>query len=201
MKRAIRFKWCIIILFTATNVSFAQPKFGARAGVLTSTIISKEYTEDYRLGFEAGGLAEFKINKRFSTLTELSYALKGHQVESAKLNLQYLSLSALPDFKLTRWMDIFLGPSLQYLIDAGFTEKTVSSLGYFHKINVEAIFGIRFFEVKNWGFDVRVNYGLSKLMLPLYLRGVTYWDFKNTNNPHNLSFQLGTFYTFKRKSK
>jgi len=166
-----------------------------------STAISKEFTADYRLAFEAGGLAEFKLNKRFSTLTELSYALKGHQHETAKLNLHYICLSVLPDFKITRWMEIFLGPSLQYLIDAGFTEKTIAAAGYFHTINVEAIFGVRLFEVKNWGFDARVNYGLSKLMLPLYLRGVTSWDYTSSNNPHNLSFQLGTFYTFKKRSK
>ena len=99
----------IVVAFTMTTKSFAQVKYGVKAGLTLANMLEKDdditYSEDYsmKIGFHLGGTAEIPISEKFSVQPGLLFSTKGFKMKiegidgffedmNINVNLNYLEI-------------------------------------------------------------------------------------------------------------
>jgi hypothetical protein len=112
----------VVIALTVTTQSFAQVKFGVKAGLNIANMLEKDndetYSKDYKskIGFHLGGTADFAISEKFAIEPGLLFSTKGYKMEDSgetmSYNLNYLEIPINAVYKID------LG-SAKVLINAG----------------------------------------------------------------------------------
>ena len=119
-----------VFAFGFTNAQ--EIKFGVKAGLNMASLSGGDaYYGSYgrKAGFHVGGLAEIKINDKFSVQPELLYSLKGADfnfgfggfglgLPSNKLNLTYIDLPVMVKFYPIERLSAELGPNVAFLMSA-----------------------------------------------------------------------------------
>jgi hypothetical protein len=165
----------LMLLFLITTQTFAQIKFGVKAGLNLSNMLAKDndqtYSENFKMkpGFHAGATVEFPIVKRFSFETGLLFATKGTKINEketvgnetnelkGEINLYYLDipLTAKVTFdigsaKIYGDFGLYLGIGLK-----GKSKIEITDMGGTDSFNENIKFGSGSDQVK------RVDYGLT----------------------------------------
>lgn len=176
MKKLISLFFLILLLFVTTQ-SFAQIKFGAKAGLNLSNMLSKDntttYSKDYKMksGFHIGAIAEYPLSEIFSVESGLFLSSKGFKAQimidsfgfpidiKAEATLYYL------DIPITAKASYNIGAAKIYGFAGGYL-----GIGLSGKIKTEMsafVFAQSDNQDVSWGSDEnnddfkRLDYGLS----------------------------------------
>ena len=100
----------IVVAFTMTTKSFAQVKYGVKAGLNFANLSESDNDDSYnegktsKIGFHFGGTAEFPASEALSVQTGLLYSTKGYKINdgdfSTALNLNYLEIPINAIYKI-----------------------------------------------------------------------------------------------------
>ena len=141
----------IVVAFTMTTKSFAQVKYGVKAGLNLANILAKDndytYSDDYstRIGIHLGVTAELPISEKFSLQGGLLYSTKGYRfslddssgnsIESFSVILQYYEIPINVIYKIELGglkLCLNAGPYLGY----AFRGVAKDSEGYSEDLNI-----------------------------------------------------------------
>lgn len=195
---------------SSSNMSSAKPvQFGVKAGINVSSI-SKDGYEDAKskVGFAGGVFANIPVSEMFSIQPEVMYSQMGSKVtnsysgtvlgnnftskSSATLNLDYVTVPLMLQFRATPAFYVEAGPEFGFLVSAktkdasttvvnGSTTTTTSESGdvkdYFSGFNMGVGLGL--------GYDITPNFGISAR----YVAGFTDINKKDSNTNGNTSLQ------------
>ena len=148
-----------LMLFVSTIESFAQVKFGIRAGLNASNISFTNLPDrTERFGFHVGGFADVPLVPNFMSIQpELSYSVKGAGFkflnERQTLNMNYIDFLLPVAFKLDKFQ-IQVGPFASYLIstpDYKFYNDNTVTVDAFKKYDA--------------GLTAGLSYNFSKIMI------------------------------------
>ncbi|MFM9988481.1 porin family protein [Flavobacterium sp.] len=195
------------VLLTAVAVfafSFAnaqEVKFGVKAGLNMASLNGGDsYYGSYgsKAGFHVGGLAEIKINDKFSVQPELLYSLKGADFNygfgafglgTDKLNLSYIDLPIMVKFYPIQHLSAELGPNVAFLMSAKRVQNTtVDVKDDYNSIDYGMNVGAGYELKQGIMFQLRYNIGLSDVSKSPAI-GTNYKD-------KNSVFQVSVGYKF-----
>ncbi|AZI54718.1 PorT family protein [Epilithonimonas vandammei] len=215
----------------AGTFAFAQtsPTFGLKAGVNVSSISKDGYDDTKsKAGFSGGVFMNLPVSEQFSIQPEVMYSQLGSKVtnkysttvlgnsyeatSSAKLNLDYITIPVMFQFRATPAFYLEAGPEFGFLTSAkakdinttvvnGSTTNTSTSTSEdlkdsFSSFNMGAALGL--------GYDITPNFGINAR----YVAGFTDINKKDSNTNGNTSlqndgnknrnntFQAGVYYKF-----
>lgn len=194
---------------SSSNMSASPVQFGIKAGINVSSI-SKDGYEDAKskVGFAGGVFANIPLSEMFSVQPEVMYSQMGSKVtssysgtvlgnnftskSSATLNLDYVTVPLMLQFRATPAFYVEAGPEFGFLVSAktkdastttvnGSTTTTTSESGdvkdYFSGFNMGVGLGL--------GYDITPNFGISAR----YVAGFTDINKKDSNTNGNTSLQ------------
>lgn len=147
------------IAVMAFGISNAQEtKFGAKAGVDLATAKVKfagTTATSSETGFYVGGFANIGLSEKFAVQPELMYV-------SIK-NFNFVSVPILADYSISEEFGIYVGPSLNYFLDAEEDQFKVNidlGAGYdvSEDIEINAKYSLGFGDVSINGIFVGANY-------------------------------------------
>lgn len=177
-------KKIILAAIAVMTVGFASAqdvRFGVKAGVNLSNFAGDIDNTSSRVGFQAGGFAEFKISNKFFIQPELLYSNEGSKIKESesdylyktKLNLSYLNIPVLAKYYIIDKLNIEAGPQIGFLLAAKSKwDETYDGEKYSGKDDVKDAFkSVNFSLNVGAGYDftdnisagVRYNFGLSNI--------------------------------------
>ena len=119
----------IVVAFTMTTKSFAQVKYGVKAGLNLANINEKSSLgsdndgKTSKIGFHFGGTAEFPASEAVSVQTGLLFSSKGYKVSylgvSGSMNVNYLEIPINTIYKIeigSSKLCLSAGPYLGYAV-------------------------------------------------------------------------------------
>jgi len=119
----------IVVAFTMTTKSFAQAKYGVKAGLNLANISEKSSAgsgnegKTSKIGFHFGGTAEFPASEAVSVQTGLLFSSKGYKISleggSGSLNVNYLEIPINTIYKIeigSSKLCLSAGPYLAYAV-------------------------------------------------------------------------------------
>lgn len=195
-------------------ISYAQ-QFGMKAGANISSISDDGYDDaKSKLGFYGGLFVNAPLSEHFSIQPEVIYSQLGSEVKrnytalgntasiNGKLNLEYITVPVMLQFKATPQFYFEAGPEFGYLISAKqkgevtLNNNVVSSgstdvKDNFNNFNVGAALGLGFDVTKNFGINARYVAGFTDINK----NGETSLNNSNNKNRNN-NFQVGLGYKF-----
>ena len=203
----------------AGTFAFAQtsPTFGLKAGVNVSSISKDGYDDaKSKAGFSGGVFMNLPVSEQFSIQPEVMYSQLGSKVtnkysttvagntyqatSTAKLNLDYITIPVMFQFRATPAFYLEAGPEFGFLVSAK-SKNTVSNgngsgsdtnelnKDNFNGFNFGLGLGLGFDITKNFGVNARYTAGFSDVTKP---ESDPSTDAKNRNN----NFQVGLSYKF-----
>ncbi|MFN3021250.1 porin family protein [Soonwooa sp.] len=196
------------------SMSFAQ-QFGIKAGANISSI-SKDGFEDSKskVGFYGGLFMNAPLSEQFSIQPEVLYSQQGAEVKrtytalgntttiDGKLNLDYITVPVMFQFKATPEFYIEAGPEFGFLVNAKqkgdikVNGNTVASNTYdakdnYNSFNMGAALGVGFNVTENFGVNARYVAGFTDINKD----GNTSLQNDDNKNRNN-TFQVGLNYKF-----
>lgn len=185
---------------TSTSTEATTPstsskiKFGLKAGLNISTLSNMDMKS--KAGFYGGVFANIPVAKDFSVQPEVLYSAagaKGKGDTNTQLNLEYLSVPVMFQYKALPNLYVEAGPQFNFLIDARL--KKSASTGAFKNATQSFDFGIGlgagYYFTKNIGVNVRYTAGLSDIVKTKYQYG-----YDREGSVKNGVFQVGINYKF-----
>ncbi len=171
----------VLLVFSVlaiTASSFAQTKFGVKAGVNFAKGTGDDFEgSDGRTGLVAGGFAKFQLSEKLAFQPELLYSAQGvkgseyvediDEIADYTMKFDYLNVPLMFKVYPTTGFSIQAGPQVGFLLSA---KAKVEALGMDieqdMKDEVKSLdfglnFGIGYELPMGLGFDVRYNLGLS----------------------------------------
>ncbi len=119
----------IVVAFTMTTKSFAQAKYGVKAGLNLANISEKSSFgsgnegKTSKIGFHFGGTAEFPASEAVSVQTGLLFSSKGYKISlegtSGSMNVNYLEIPINTIYKIeigSSKLCLSAGPYLAYAV-------------------------------------------------------------------------------------
>jgi len=166
MKKSI----IVLILTILGFASNAQVTYGLKFGVNISSLRgdSTEGTSSVA-GIHAGGLVNIPVNEKFSVQPELMFSMAGakdsYQGIPISLNLSYISLPVLLQYKAKSGVFAELGPQISFLLSA-----KAKALGESQDVkevikstDFSAALGVGYKHVSGFGVNLRYNLGLINI--------------------------------------
>lgn len=165
----------------ATGEATLTPKFGMKGGVNLSNLYVQEVGDDnMKLGGNAGFYAKLPITRGLSIQPEVSYSMKGAQINynnilfgsgKYRYNLDYVETPILAVFNVARNFNLHVGPYAGFLVSAkvknvdergnvnGVTELNKSN---FNTVDYGAVGGVGF-DIENVTLGARYTYGMKEI--------------------------------------
>lgn len=196
------------------SMSFAQ-QFGIKAGANISSI-SKDGFENSKskVGFYGGLFMNAPLSEQFSIQPEVLYSQQGAEVKKTytalgntttidgKLNLDYITVPVMFQFKATPEFYIEAGPEFGFLVNAKqkgdikVNGNTLTSNSYdakdnYNSFNMGAALGVGFNITENFGVNARYVAGFTDINKD----GNTTLQNDDNKNRNN-TFQVGLGYKF-----
>jgi hypothetical protein len=177
-----------------TPSTSSKIKFGLKAGLNISTLSNMDMNS--KAGFYGGAFVNIPVSKDFSVQPEVLYSAAGAKEKggsNAKLNLEYLSVPVMFQYKALPNLYVEAGPQFNFLIDARL--KKSASTGALKNATQSFDFGIGlgagYYFTKSIGINVRYNAGLSDIVKTKYQYG-----YDREGSVKNGVFQVGVNYKF-----
>lgn len=184
----------IVALLAISLSSFAQVKFGAKAGMNLSNVdFSAEgwdVSPDSKAGIAAGAFVRFELLENFALQPELLYSSKGTKIDesgtgynySSKIKLGYLSIPVIAKYYVNSGFNLQAGPQFDFLLSAkdeweesedGYNESGEDDIKDDMKgLDFGLAFGLGYDHDSGFGIDARYMLGLSELMDNKDMEGV-----------------------------
>lgn len=143
-------------------------KFGAKLGFNFSTISSLEDSET-KLGLAIGGLAEIKLNEKFSVQPELMYSMLGAAGKGSteSVELGYVVMPVMAKYYVADKFSLEAGPQIGFLafakIASTTSNQTIDVKDLFNKTDFGMNFGGNYDFANNFSAGVRYTAGVSDL--------------------------------------
>ncbi len=196
----------------AGTFAFAQtsPTFGIKAGVNVASISDDGYEDSKaKVGFAGGLFLNAPISEQFSIQPEVMYSQLGSKVTSrytgtiagntydyksdAKLNLDYITVPIMFQFRATPQFYLEAGPEFGFLVSAKAKDiKTTQINGSTTNQNEntsedikDSFSGFNMGAGLGLGYDITPNFGINAR----YVAGFTDINKKNNNEDGNTSLQ------------
>ncbi|UKB77530.1 porin family protein [Chryseobacterium sp. MEBOG07] len=180
----------------SSTPSKSKIKFGLKAGLNVSNLSNMDMNS--KAGFYGGVFVNIPVSKDFSVQPEVLYSATGAKEKggsNAKLNLEYVSVPVMFQYKALPKFYVEAGPQFNFLMDARLKDNEGSlhlkdaTRGFDFGIGLGA--GYNF--TKNIGVNVRYTAGLSDIVnkSQRYLYG-----YDRTGSVKNNVFQVGVNYKF-----
>lgn len=117
----------VFAMFSAAP-AMAQFKIGAKAGADIHKLDGKSFKEQFSFGYHLGGFVEIGLGKKFSIQPEVLFSQTNidtsshfsdvYQFDSlSKVQLKYLSIPLLLNFKASNFISLQAGPQYSILMD------------------------------------------------------------------------------------
>ncbi|HEY0580021.1 MAG TPA: porin family protein [Candidatus Nitrosocosmicus sp.] len=197
------FKTFAVLIFAIIfcKISYSQERFGIKAGVNFANKNVEGTSFDTKTGVNAGVMIQFPLGHRFFLHPELLYSVKGYKI-SNKVNLYYINLPIILGYKITSGFSVLIGPEAGYLENANTNPRTnaFNIYNFYRKFDIGIDAGAQYSLNKNFGIDIRYNYGFKDL------EEVTITDpygnyIDNKIIGANRVIELTLFYFFNKKKK
>lgn len=160
----------LLLLFFPT-FSFAQTEFGLKGGLNISDVVMTNYINpdvesDLKLktGLHAGAFVYGMLNERLGLAGELLYNNKGVKAVD-NINLHYITLPLLVQYKLTDNIFGELGPELGYMVSATSRYGNASNT-YNNKVDLSLDGGFRL-DVSKLVLGIRYCVGVFSVREPI----------------------------------
>lgn len=164
MKKVLLSVAALIFIGYAANAQVWN--FGPKAGVSFSSVNGRPGATD-RVGVVAGAFAEMPVNDWFSMQVEMLYNMQGFEIKDAgikeKVHLDYMTMPVLTKFYITGGLNLQLGASFSYLINAKVKETgepKYSILNETNRFNVGFVTGMGYDFDFGLTLEGRYNVGL-----------------------------------------
>lgn len=215
----------------AGTFAFAQtsPSFGLKAGLNISSISDDGYEDSKsKAGFYGGVFMNAPLSEQFSIQPEVLYSQLGSKVTSrytgtvagntidyrqdAKLNLDYITVPIMFQFKATPQFYLEAGPEFGFLVSAkakdinttvvngSTTNQNTSSSedikDNFSSFNMGAGLGLGFNFTENFGINARYVAGFTDINKKNDGSNGTTSTNNDNNKNRNNTFQVGVYYKF-----
>ncbi|PUZ20123.1 Outer membrane protein beta-barrel domain-containing protein [Chitinophaga costaii] len=154
----------------------AKIHYGIKVGLDMTSIDGKGFSAATNVGFDAGVFFEYRLSKHWGLEGDLLYTrfqnrasnFKGYYnttadlstANNARVNLNYLSVPLLAQYKFTKVLSIVAGPQYSFLFYDD--EELIHYKGAFKKSNIGVLGGLQV-TLNNWRFYGRYVYGLNNL--------------------------------------
>ncbi|HEA29030.1 MAG TPA: PorT family protein [Leeuwenhoekiella sp.] len=146
------------------SISFAQSSYGIKAGLnyngngdVTDSAGDVLENPDHNVGYHVGVFG--KIGNTLFFRPELLYTnTKSSYDDDRDFKMQKLDLPLLVGVRIFGPLNIFAGPSLQYILDTDYDQVTLGDVE--HDLTVGAQFGVGV-NIGRLGVDLRYERGLS----------------------------------------
>ena len=191
----------------STTTSTSRPMFGIKAGINVASLSDDGFDDTTsKVGFAGGVFMNAPLSEQFSIQPEVMYSQMGSEVEgqyanthySTKLNLDYITVPVMFQFKATPEFYIEAGPEFGFLVSAK-SKDTVGNFSATNEIDTDYFNSFNFGLGLGLGFDITENFGVNAR----YVAGFTdinkdgetslqNEDNKNRNN----TFQAGVYFKF-----
>lgn len=107
----------IIILGLSSSMSAQNVDFGLKIGFNISNFTGGDAARNNLLGFHVGGIADIKLNEKFSLQPELLYSTQGSEANNlAIVKLDYLTIPLMVKYYLSESFSVEAGPQASFLI-------------------------------------------------------------------------------------
>lgn len=189
-----------------SSFAFSQ-QFGLKGGMNISSVSDDGFDDTKsKIGYYGGVFVNIPANEMFSIQPEVIYNNLGSEVKwtflgnnySRKLNLNYISVPVMFQFKATPQFHLEAGPEFGFLVsaDTKTTRNNSSSSSIteldkndFNSFNMGVGLGAGFDITKNFGINARYVAGFSDITKP---NSDPSTNAKNKNN----TFQVGASFKF-----
>lgn len=135
--------------FFVTTVCFGQTEFGIKTGLNISDIVMTNYINPdveseftVKMGLHAGLFMSSVVNEKFGMAAEVVYSNKGFRA-NPNINLHYITVPLLIQYKLADNIFAEIGPELGYLFSARSDNGNESGI-YNNKFDLALDGGFRF---------------------------------------------------------
>lgn len=198
-KKTVIKKLLLTAAVAVSTMSFAQ-QFGAKAGMNVSSISNDGFDDTKsKVGYYAGITMNVPVSESFSIQPEVLYNNLGAETKgtllgntySRKLNLNYIAVPVMFQFKATPQFHLEAGPEFGFLVSADSkttwnSSSTTAELDKsdFNNFNLGLGLGLGFDITKNVGLNARYVAGFSDVTKPGSDPST------NANNKNN-AFQVG----------
>ena len=158
----------IAVLGITKSINAQNVDIGFKTGLNISNFTGGDADRNSLFDFHIGGLAEFKINKKFSLQPELLYTRQGSEVEnSVKIKVDYLAIPLMVKYYISEKFSIEAGPQLSFLINdkAEFNDSSIPDVdtdasSFDFGLNIGFAYNIN----TNLFTQVRYNYGITTVV-------------------------------------
>lgn len=177
-----------------TPSTSSKIKFGLKAGLNISTLSNMDMKS--KAGFYGGVFANIPVAKDFSVQPEVLYSAtgaKGKGDNNTQLNLEYLSVPVMFQYKALPNLYVEAGPQFNFLIDARLKKSASTSLlkNGTQSFDFGIGLGAGYYFTKNIGVNVRYTAGLSDIVKTKY-----HYGYDREGSVKNGVFQIGLNYKF-----
>lgn len=141
-------------------------KFGAKVGFNFSTISGLDGAET-KLGLAVGGLAEIKLNEKFSVQPELMYSMlgAGGKGSNETVELGYVVIPVMAKYYVVDKFSVEAGPQIGFLAYAKIasynSNQTIDVKDLFNKTDFGMNFGANYDFAKSFSAGIRYTTALS----------------------------------------
>ncbi|MDR4954173.1 porin family protein [Chryseobacterium sp. ES2] len=179
---------------TTPSTSSSKIKFGLKAGLNVSNLSNMNMNS--KAGFYGGVFVNIPVAKDFSIQPEVLYSAVGAKEKggsNAKLNLEYLSVPVMFQYKALPNFYVEAGPQFNFLIDARLKKSESTSLlkNGTQSFDFGIGLGAGYYITKNIGINVRYTAGLSDIVKTKY-----HYGYDREGSVRNGVFQVGVNYKF-----
>lgn len=197
--------YLLLILITSPWLCTAQLSYGIKGGVHLSDVaitnyINQDVESDYNLkgGFHGGVFAASALSEKIQLAVELQYAKRGvSAIEN--INLHYINLSLLPQYRFADHFFVELGPELGYLVSANSRYGNVGNI-WNNKLDIGLDAGIHAELSDKIGVGLRYYAGFSSVVDAGESRDINNFPTGETIKFQNRALQLSLYYKVGEKS-
>jgi len=158
----------IAVLGITKSINAQNVDIGFKTGLNISNFTGGDADRNSLFDFHIGGLAEFKINKKFSLQPELLYTRQGSEVEnSVKIKVDYLAIPLMAKYYISEKFSIEAGPQVSFLINdkAEFNDSSIPDVdtdasSFDFGLNIGFAYNIN----SNLFAQVRYNYSITTVV-------------------------------------
>ena len=209
MKRLLVFFVVVMTVFTAS----AQFSLGVKGGlnivnVNFTPVVNGSSESGYRSAYHGGIYEQYNVTDKFSVRAELLYSNKGVRFEASSnpplsktnINLHYLSLPLLAQYRIWNQLSVAMGPEISYLLSA--TSRSAdgrSDVGFIYdrKIDVGIAGGLGYQISEKVDIGARYIYGLLNVVGDLTLTDEQGTPIDVNPTSQNRTFQFSVGYRVK----
>jgi hypothetical protein len=141
---------------------------GITAGVNLSNVYGSDVTDNaMKIGFHGGVLVNLPLNPNFSIVPGALYSLKGTQSDinsDYKINLSYLEIPVVVNYKLDNGLGFFIGPYLGILLAATAEPGGVDVKDQAETIDFGGKAGISYMLPMGLSFNAHYELGFTDIM-------------------------------------